>query len=274
MCYCLNVRAQKRINGKLQITSCENAANSYDCSYNYLGAVFEKKLSQKTLEYFLYYKENPDTLRLSIQFIVNEEGKAERKLLNTNFNNLKKANDTIHSILKDNVTFIMPLNECSKAVKKQTPKLLLRYKILTSKDQTVSIKLIPPLSKEERKKNESKPSSDDYRSAAVPRFCKRAKTNKKRIACLSKFTQEYIRENFNTKVINKERNFKCTYVMYANIRIDKKGNVDSVWVSENNYSKIEEEIIRVLKSLPRFIPGSKNGLSISYGYSIPIIFQI
>jgi len=267
VCYSLNIQAQKRINGKLQILSCENAESLYDCSYNHLGTLFQKELSEETLKYFLYYKENPDTLKLGVQFIVNEEGKAERKLMNTNFNSLKRANDTIYNILKENVTFMMPLNECSKAVKKQTPRILLRYKVIISEDQKRSLELIPPLSKEERKNNTSKPA--DYRSAA-PKFCKNEKSNKDLKACLSKFTKQHIAKNFKKKIIEEE-GISCIYRLYAKVRINKKGKVDKVEVSENKYEKLEEEIIRVIESMPKVSPGTKNGEAVSVVYMIPIV---
>ena len=258
---------KKKIYGKLKLAPCENEGNLYNCSYNYLGKLFEEKLSEKTITDFLDYKKNPDTLKLGINFIVNEQGKPDRKLLNTEFNSLANANDTIYDILKNNVSFIMPLNECSMAVKGSLPRLELQYKVIRSDNNKIRIVLIPPLSKEERKKKATR----SY-LGAVPKFCKEVKSSKERRDCLSNFTKKHIAKNFKTKLIKKE-GLMCTYRLYAKIRIDKNGVVDRVLVSENKYKTLEEEIVRVIKSLPKVMPGIKDGNPKSVLYTIPIVIK-
>lgn len=42
----------------------------------------------------------------------------------------------------------------------------------------------------------------------------------------------------------------------------------------NAHPEIEKEVIRVLKKIPKVVPGAQRGVSVSVIYSLPVIFQI
>jgi len=78
----------------------ENATNSYGCYYNELGKLFEEKLDKETVQILLESKENPDTLKLGISFVVNKKGKAFKSFFRTNYNELEGVNNKIRTILE------------------------------------------------------------------------------------------------------------------------------------------------------------------------------
>ena len=56
--------------------------------------------------------------------------------------------------------------------------------------------------------------------------------------------------------------------------VTKTGRVESPEVVRSLDPACDKEAIRVLKSLPRFIPGRQNGVNVSVWYTIPIIFKL
>ncbi|MFB9844641.1 energy transducer TonB [Mucilaginibacter ginsenosidivorans] len=62
--------------------------------------------------------------------------------------------------------------------------------------------------------------------------------------------------------------------VYLNFTIEKDGNVDSVKVIRGVSKDIDMEAIRVLKSSPKWNPGTHHRNPIPYRYSIPINFEL
>jgi len=58
--------------------------------------------------------------------------------------------------------------------------------------------------------------------------------------------------------------------IYATFIIDKEGNATNVRIVRGLSKKIDDEVIRVLKSLPKFSPGKINGIAVNVSYNIPI----
>lgn len=56
--------------------------------------------------------------------------------------------------------------------------------------------------------------------------------------------------------------------------VKKDGNVGEVVVLRGKDPDLDKEAVRVVKTLPRFIPGKMNGQSVSVWYSLPINFKL
>ena len=56
--------------------------------------------------------------------------------------------------------------------------------------------------------------------------------------------------------------------------VKKDGNVGDVVVIRGKDPDLDKEAQRVVKSLPKFIPGKMNGQSVSVWYTLPINFKL
>lgn len=102
--------------------------------------------------------------------------------------------------------------------------------------------------------------------------CKDLQTQKERKVCMSKEISKHVNRNFNTSIgdslglVGKQR-------MNVIFKIDKNGDVTDIR-ARAPHPKLEEEAIRVIKTLPKFIPGKHKGEAVIVPYSLPIIFQV
>lgn len=62
--------------------------------------------------------------------------------------------------------------------------------------------------------------------------------------------------------------------VYVSFVVNTKGDVTDVKVIKGLGAGLDEETMRAINSLPRFIPGKQNGREVSVSYSVPITFKI
>lgn len=62
--------------------------------------------------------------------------------------------------------------------------------------------------------------------------------------------------------------------VYVSFVVNAKGEVTDVKVIKGLGAGLDEETVRAINSLPRFIPGRQNGREVSVMYSVPITFKI
>jgi len=92
-------------------------------------------------------------------------------------------------------------------------------------------------------------------------------------ACLQNSITEYVSTNFNSglaKSLDLESGINKVYVLF---KIDKDGKISEV-KSRAPHKKLEEEAIRVIKSLPKMAPGKQKGKSVGVKYALPIAFMV
>lgn len=82
----------------------------------------------------------------------------------------------------------------------------------------------------------------------------------------------YVAKNLNYPVVDLE-NFIEGKVILKFI-VAKNGSVDKVEILKSLTSTTDKEAIRVVKSLPKFIPGKQNGMNVAVWYILPISFAI
>lgn len=102
--------------------------------------------------------------------------------------------------------------------------------------------------------------------------CETLLTNAERSKCMADSINKNIQKNFNTDLagdlglIGRQR-------INVIFKIDKNGNVTGIR-SRAVHPRLEEEAMRVIRLLPKMIPGKHKGEAVIVPYSLPIIFQI
>jgi protein TonB len=108
----------------------------------------------------------------------------------------------------------------------------------------------------------------------VPVFpgCEAFKTNEEKVACMSSKIGVFIQKKFRTDQFNNLDRNKIQKV-YVQFKIDKNGDITNVKSRAMN-SELETEGSRVIKKLPRMIPGRQGNVNVDVIYMVPILFKV
>jgi hypothetical protein len=98
------------------------------------------------------------------------------------------------------------------------------------------------------------------------------KTNKALKECVSEFIATHVNTNFD-KGLGKELGLSGKQRVSVQFTIDKTGKIVNVR-ARAPHQKLEEEAIRVIKSIPQMIPGQVGGKNVNVLYGLPIIFVL
>jgi len=91
--------------------------------------------------------------------------------------------------------------------------------------------------------------------------------------CLQKSIQKHIARKFNTGLASElglDPGKKKVYVVF---KIDKKGNIVDVR-ARGPHARLEKEGVKVVKMLPKMIPGKQRGRPVGVKYTLPITLQV
>lgn len=102
--------------------------------------------------------------------------------------------------------------------------------------------------------------------------CEYASDNETRKNCMSQKVQEFVKNNFNTAWAS-ELGLEGRQRIFVTFRINKYGDVVDV-KARAPHPKLEEEAIKIVKSLPHMTPGKQRGVPVGVLYGLPIIFQV
>lgn len=91
--------------------------------------------------------------------------------------------------------------------------------------------------------------------------------------CLQDKITQYVNKNFNTKLADSLKLKPGLQRIFVLFKINKEGNVIDI-KSRAAHKALEQEAIRVIKSLPQMIPGKQNGEVVGVKYSLPIAFKV
>jgi len=83
---------------------------------------------------------------------------------------------------------------------------------------------------------------------------------------------KYIQKNVRYPAIAKEYNI--TGKVFISFIVDKKGSVTNVKVVRGVDKNLDEEAVRVVKSLPKYKPGKQRGKPVRVMFTIPINFTL
>ncbi len=87
-----------------------------------------------------------------------------------------------------------------------------------------------------------------------------------------KALRRYIAKTTNYPAIARENDIQGT--VYVKFVVTKTGKVDQVQISRGVDPLLDEEALRVVKSMPNFTPGRQGGKAVSVWYSVPIVFKL
>lgn len=78
----------------------------------------------------------------------------------------------------------------------------------------------------------------------------------------------------NTKYPDDAQKAGAAGTVYATFVVDKKGMVTDAKILRGVHSSLDAEVLRVLKSMPRFIPGMNDGVAVNVQYTLPVKFKV
>jgi len=90
--------------------------------------------------------------------------------------------------------------------------------------------------------------------------------------CISDRISKHVQRNFNTDLAS-DLGLKGRQRINVIFKIDTEGNIKGIR-SRASHPDLEAEAIRVIKTLPKMIPGKQKGKAVTVPYSLPIIFQV
>ena len=102
--------------------------------------------------------------------------------------------------------------------------------------------------------------------------CEKAGNNTAKKKCMSDKIRKFVQKKFD-KDLAGELGLSGKQRISVQFKIDKNGNVVDV-IARAPHPKLEQEAIRVVKSLPTMIPGRQRGKPVGVLYSLPILFQV
>lgn len=93
-------------------------------------------------------------------------------------------------------------------------------------------------------------------------------------ACFSNKVQKHFIKNFDSKLPNQLNLSSGKKRIFVLFKINKEGNVVDI-KAKAPHKEIEKEVIRVMKSLPKMIPGEQeDGKKVAVKYTIPFVISV
>ncbi len=102
--------------------------------------------------------------------------------------------------------------------------------------------------------------------------CEKKKGNAEKKKCMSEKIQKFVQKKFNTDLAG-DLGLEGRQRISVQFKIDKNGNVVNV-IARAPHPKLQQEAIKVVKALPKMVPGKQRGKSVGVLYSLPILFQV
>jgi len=83
---------------------------------------------------------------------------------------------------------------------------------------------------------------------------------------------KYVQSNIRYPVIAQENGIEGKVIL--RFVVTKTGQVDKVEVIRSLDPACDKEAVRVVKTLPKFIPGKQNGVNVSVWYTLPVSYKL
>lgn len=97
--------------------------------------------------------------------------------------------------------------------------------------------------------------------------------NSYRSKCMRVKIDEFIKSNYDISIVDNLDLPKGIIQIDVDFKIDSKGNISEV-KAKGPHQLLEKEAISTLYKLPKIKPGKKDGASVGFSYTLPIIFSI
>ncbi len=102
--------------------------------------------------------------------------------------------------------------------------------------------------------------------------CENTKDEEDRSRCTFSNIQQYLAKNIIYP--NSAKNNNITGIVYVTFVLDTKGMVKDARVLRGVSPELDEEALRVISSMPQWIPGTQKGKTVKVQYNIPIKFSL
>ncbi len=102
--------------------------------------------------------------------------------------------------------------------------------------------------------------------------CENAGNNNAKKKCMSEKVQKFVQKKFDTELAN-DLGLEGRQRISVQFKIDNQGNVVNVR-ARAPHPRLEQEAIKVVKSLPKMTPGRQRGKAVGVLYALPILFQV
>jgi protein TonB len=102
--------------------------------------------------------------------------------------------------------------------------------------------------------------------------CEKKRSNAEKKKCMSEKVQKFVQKKFNTELAG-DLGLEGRQRIAVQFKIDKNGDVVNVR-ARAPHPKLEQEALKVVKALPKMVPGRQRGTAVGVLYSLPILFQV
>ena len=102
--------------------------------------------------------------------------------------------------------------------------------------------------------------------------CESAGNNAAKKKCMSDKINKFVNKKFDTELAN-ELGLEGRQRISVQFKIDKNGNITNVR-ARAPHPRLEQEAVKVVKSLPKMTPGRQRGQAVGVLYALPILFQV
>ncbi|MDC8002709.1 energy transducer TonB [Aureisphaera galaxeae] len=102
--------------------------------------------------------------------------------------------------------------------------------------------------------------------------CEGLSDNAAQKKCMADRIMQFVQVNFNTELAN-DLGLEGQQRINVMFKIDHKGDVVNVR-ARAPHPKLEEEAIKVVRSLPKMTPGKQRGRPVGVLYALPILFKV
>ena len=99
--------------------------------------------------------------------------------------------------------------------------------------------------------------------------CEQAEKN---MSCMRESILNFIGKNFNSDLLHDIKDTQQVSVLVSFV-IDEYGEIDEI-IIDSAYAKLNAEMKRVIKLLPKIKPAEANNIPIAMKYQIPVVFEI
>ena len=83
---------------------------------------------------------------------------------------------------------------------------------------------------------------------------------------------KYISSNLNYPTVAAENGIQGRVIL--RFVVSKTGEIGNIQVLRSPDPSLEKEAIRVVKSMPQWIPGKQNGVSVPVYFTLPVTFKL
>ena len=247
-------------NNSIILVDCSENVNDTNCTYNTLRDFIADKLNEKDLEQYSFGNEN---IIISAHLNFNKLGEIVPKQ-SLFYIPIEGTVDVLEAILSQIPNIKPQLN------KKGKPKTVIIRKTFSYLFD--GNKLIPKLDYVSNK--------DDYSilyKVPIYKGCKPKQKlkNKKLRKCMNYKIVRFIKQNFNTNVVNRFKIPNGTNIkIFVSFKVNTEGNIVDV-DAKSPYLHFVAEAIRVTKMIPKLdAPGYIGNKAVTVPYTFPIVFKV